>query len=362
MRNDSAVAVINEGATLDGAIPARGDIVSARNPGLDFVRGVLVLAMLAYHVGSFFIADRYLLSKVTGLALSFVSGSWVFLSGLLVSYAYERAFPEVRREVAVRFLVRGIKLLGVFVALNLCIVALALPPASSTKRDFTTLGAALLYGGGEESSFEILVGIAYVMILSPLLLWARSAGRLLSVMLVSAGIWYSIGGGVIPPNLWLVLCGLAGISGGYVLRTPAFTRLESDAGLRSAALACTVAVALAHYVLLGFYDFGRNDLHVYLLGVVSIVSAIYFSYPWMTAGTVMERGIRLIGRHSLACYIGQMAILWSLRLSASALQVSFGYWSGLALSLSVMIVMIVLLDRAMERSESLKRVYQLFLG
>ena len=142
----------------------------ARIEPLDWTKGALVLFMVVYHAINYSVyrplSFRY---------LSFLPPSFVMIAGLVVGSVYAARYDMGSWKPYVRLMIRGIKLLLIFVVLNLglCIVR---------ERDliggfmvFTDrAGMIFLSGNGREGIFEVLLPIAYFLLLAPLLLWLRS--------------------------------------------------------------------------------------------------------------------------------------------------------------------------------------------
>src|SRR5262249_37814346 len=84
---------------------------------LDFVKGILVIVMVIYHVMNIF-------SKASPEAfgyIRFVSGSFIFISGYIISTFYEQKFQTDRVGTSKRLVVRGLKLLFIFTVLNIAV-------------------------------------------------------------------------------------------------------------------------------------------------------------------------------------------------------------------------------------------------
>src|SRR6266404_6713536 len=92
--------------TIPGAKPAR-------IPALDFTKGALVLIMVLYHWINYFLGPhdiRY---------LRFLTPSFIFISGFIVSNVYIFKYGISDAQLPKRLIQRGLKILGVFLLLNL---------------------------------------------------------------------------------------------------------------------------------------------------------------------------------------------------------------------------------------------------
>ncbi|PYT85568.1 MAG: hypothetical protein DMG36_27405, partial [Acidobacteria bacterium] len=88
-----------------------------RNPALDFTKGALVLFMVLYHWLNYFIsADgdfyRY---------IRFVTPSFIFITGFVISNVYLAKYELSDSRLPKRLLQRGLKILAIFVVLNIVI-------------------------------------------------------------------------------------------------------------------------------------------------------------------------------------------------------------------------------------------------
>src|SRR5690242_13803806 len=93
--------------------PAAKPAKASRIPALDFTKGALVLIMVLYHWINYFIGPdldyRY---------LRFLTPSFIFITGFLVSNVYLSKYRVNDPYLPKRLLTRGLKLLAVFIGLN----------------------------------------------------------------------------------------------------------------------------------------------------------------------------------------------------------------------------------------------------
>src|SRR5215475_10691908 len=92
------------------ARPAAPQRISA----LDFTKGALVLIMVLYHWINYFIGPQW----EYYFYLRFLTPSFIFITGFMVSNVYLSKYDPADRRLPRRLLTRGIKLLAIFVALN----------------------------------------------------------------------------------------------------------------------------------------------------------------------------------------------------------------------------------------------------
>lgn len=333
----------------------------SRDLALDFIKGVLVVAMLAYHAGNLFILDPGTKSFVLGIVLDFVSGSWLFLCGLLISSSSRRKFAIDPMAVTFRFWIRATKILVLFFLLNAVIYRYSLIPRPTASLDLEIIGRILWYGGGELSSFEVLIGIAYLLLFAPLLLWLRSFGPVLIGFILAAGVISVLGGNRLSPNCWLVYCGLGGVLCGYLLNGSWLHKICETTQCRSIGVALALLGTAAYYTLIASYGYTRTDIHVYLLGIACIFFTLYLSHVWLWPNNILDRTLQLVGRYSLLSYIGQMALLWGL-LSLGKPYLPASYWLILPIAACIMVVSIKMLDFLLHRSKPLRATYSAIFG
>src|SRR5947209_3560903 len=84
-----------------------------RIPALDFTKGALVLIMVLYHWLNYFYGpsdNRY---------MRFLTPSFIFITGFLISHIYFSRYGIAAPKLPGRLVQRGLKILGVFVLLNI---------------------------------------------------------------------------------------------------------------------------------------------------------------------------------------------------------------------------------------------------
>lgn len=333
----------------------------ARDAGLDFIKGVLVILMMAYHAAVFFIRDPLSKSFMLDIALDFVSGSWVFLSGLLVSSSYRMKFSADPSSITLRLWIRATKILAVFFALNAVIYWYHLIPHPSKTLSPQVIGDILWYGGGDLASFEVLVGISYTLFLSPVVLGLRKWGPVFVAVIVGACVLVVMSGGRLSANGWFVMCGLGGMLCGYLFSNAWLRTMCQTAGGQTGGLICAILATVVYYTLEIAFGYTRADVYVYLLGVTSIFFAMYFSYSWVVPNSTVDYILRLLGQYSLVCYIGQMGLLWGLY-SWGRFYLPDSYWFMLTIAVCIMVVSVNSLHYILNRNKPLRSVYTAIFG
>ena len=149
---------------MKASMDERG-VVTQRNRALDFSKGVLVLFMVLYHWINYFVG-------VYGsiyIYLRFIPPSFVFITGFLIANVYPARYGLRSVQVYRRMLVRGGKLLLLFVLLNIAANLVfarsykgAMPGVDGFFRDL----AIILTTGNAKAAFSVLVPIGYLLFLS----------------------------------------------------------------------------------------------------------------------------------------------------------------------------------------------------
>ena len=270
-----------------------------RDHALDLTRGALVLCMVVYHSVNYSGADPAVLRH-----LRFLPGAFVFLAGFGVGRLYLPRWAAGETGVPGRLWWRGVRLLALFLALN--VVAHALLPHSYNRRldiaEFAgQLDLILGPGGVRAAVFGVLPPIAYVLAACGAALTLGRKGReavlLLGAVVFTAG---AISAMFTPPplNLELASLGFLGVLAGSANfgRVPPAMRRPLPLLILFAALQATLA----------------RDEPGFAMTTVLVVTALALLY---SAGRGLGRvaaitpPLLLLGRNSLPAYLLQIAAL-----------------------------------------------------
>jgi peptidoglycan/LPS O-acetylase OafA/YrhL len=270
----------------------------ARDDALDAVKGWLVLFMVLYHWLNYFVGLEWSGYRY----LRFLTPSFIFIAGFLVSHVYlqrhDAESPVLRR----RLIQRGAKLLVLFLALNAVDTLVGardlgrlvdLWPASR-------MASVLAFGEGG-AAFAILLPIAYFFFVAPVLLalsvrlgvsLASIAAALLScVVSVSALGFFNM-----HVELLTIAClGLA--AGSAKLGAP--ERLLAYPGL--------VVAAYAGY--LAAITLWNVPYWLQVVGVCLSAALLYLAGRQWRSPAATVRQVVLLGRYSLLAYVAQIAVL-----------------------------------------------------
>src|SRR5262245_6271168 len=152
------------------AVSTPGTGAVARNALFDFMKGALVWVMVMYHWLNYFVSPQGDFYRY----LRFLTPSFIFITGFLISYVYLAAGPP-SHNVPKRLMQRGLKILGVFIVLN--VLRKFVIPASraglmpvnpwSLENLVATFATGNVAAGGTKgAAFNILVPIGYLLLVS----------------------------------------------------------------------------------------------------------------------------------------------------------------------------------------------------
>lgn len=323
---------------------------------IDFVRGALVLLMVLYHWLAYFVNPdgdffRY---------LRFVTPSFIFLTGFMVSHLYlgkQTATPE---QLSERLAKRGLKLLALFVLLNV-VRQFLIPDArdevmASGMWSATDIAASFITGnvavtGTRATAFNILVPIAYLLVLSAVLVSLRRRfGRIFHVtaimMLIALVVLRLFGQKY--TMLDHVLIGVLGAVAGFV----PLARIEWLAGR------VFVLILIYFTYLILVWQFGQPYL-LYVAGVFVCLMLILSVGLRLGYSNLASSVVGLLGRYSLFGYIVQIAILQVLyRMFISGGIDEGDRVSSFVMSFVLTVLAVHLLDKLRSRSVLVDKAYR----
>lgn len=283
------------------AVEIAGDSRKSRPVGrigaLDWTKGALVVCMVAYHAINYS-AFRPMAFK----ALGFLPPSFILIAGFLVGQVYATKYSLDTWKPYARLLVRGLKLLVLFLVLNVthCIII---------KRDVVDglwefadrAGTIFVSGNNREGIFEVLLPIAYFLILAPGLLWVRSRTKsaitlfavaifLLCVVLERGGMTYK--------NLSLLSAGVIGMACGLV-------PIESIDRL-----AAKLLPVVGLYALYRLSSYFLGEIYpIQIFGAATSSLLLYGLALHLDCDSGTGRWVVLLGKYSLAGYLIQIPLI-----------------------------------------------------
>jgi peptidoglycan/LPS O-acetylase OafA/YrhL len=271
----------------------------ARDEALDFTKGALVVLMVIYHWCNYFISTEGFGYRY----IRFITPSFIFITGFLVSNIYLTRYDPRDVRLPMRLVVRGIKLLLLFVALNL-----AASLVVKRNYDGSELGMGAFFrdviptfvtGNGSNAVFQVLVPIAYVLLLCAGLLLVRRVvmfpfycvcGVLSLVVLVVDSVLFQSG------NLQLLGAGCLGVLVGGNM-WPRVQAMRMDGRILVLGYAAYLAAVTIWNV-------------PYALQLVGVCANLWVLYLWGGRGLCRcLPSVLLLGQYTLLAYIVQIGLL-----------------------------------------------------
>jgi len=338
--------------TSSTAVPVA--TTAARIPALDFTKGVLVLFMVLYHWLNYFYSPSGSFYRY----LRFLTPSFIFITGFLISHVYFAKYGPANRQLPRRLALRGLKILGIFLLLN---GAIALLPGSPTRSALaensviSNLIAIFITGNvlaafGKSASFAVLVPISYLLLISALML---AVSRICRYIFQAVCICMCFGIFILgllhiqSNNLELLTIGLIGVVCGYA-SSSRIRKLVGNSyvlGLAYGGYLCAIT----------FWD----PFILRLLGVCLTLMVIYAIGVGRRKPGPLGAHVIVLGRYSLFGYIWQIAILQLLHRALSPATMGIGLLSAsFVAGFALTMLSVEALDRLRPRSRALDQFYR----
>jgi peptidoglycan/LPS O-acetylase OafA/YrhL len=327
-----------------------------RIPALDFTKGALVLTMVFYHWINYFIGPQW----PYYLYLRFLTPSFIFITGFMVSHIYLSKYGAADPRLSKRLFTRGLKLLAIFVVLNVArtfvVPILGAGVLMGNLLDLRNLFTVFVSGnlpvvGGKLASFIILAPIAYLLMFSGVLMFpyrfyrytfhAVCAFLLLSILTMDFI-------GVQSQYLELTTIGMLGVLVGFI-PIAAMNKFVRHPYLLALAYLCyTIAISIWNV-----------PYPLQIVGVPLSVMVIYLVGVSGSESRTIRREVILLGKYSLFGYISQIAILQILKASLPHVNVGFAVLSiSFIAAFALTIISVELVDLARTRAASVDRLYK----
>jgi len=288
-------------ATAAVASATAGSVPAARNHTLDFVKGVLVLVMVLYHWLNYFVTVDWDVYRY----LRFLTPSFILITGFVVSHVYARKYGYDNPKVRLRLMQRGLKLLLLFVVLNVATEAVGRSAEPATAASWAARTIDIFVRGDGRAAFVILVPIAYFLLLAPFALALSARTGITPAQIAGAG-------------LVLTICaGLAGFSNSHI-EFLAIALIGLAAGASDFDRVARFArkpwwLVLGYVLYLAAITAWNVVFPLQVFGVCLSVLIIYAIGDASGADGVVQRAIIALGQYSLFCYVVQIAALQVLR-------------------------------------------------
>jgi peptidoglycan/LPS O-acetylase OafA/YrhL len=329
---------------------------AVRNDALDFAKGALVLIMVLYHWLNYFVSTQGSFYRY----LRFLTPSFIFITGFLLSNIYSSRYDDAAAKPTKRLIGRGLKLLLVFLALNVG-AGLALhglmyfstiPDLAQSLLTIISSGNVAIVGQGKALSFSILVPISYLLMISAVLLAATRtykytlrvacAAFLASIVLLNFV-------RVTSANLEYLAIGLIGMVLGEfpIQRINAFTRHR---------IVPILGLYLLYIVAITFWG---TLYPLQIVGVCLSVALLYLLGKPESGLGKTGRVVVLLGRYSLFGYIAQIAILQILKRGLQKFAPGTG-WLVLSFfaAFALTLLSVNALDKARLKLRPIDRIYR----
>ena len=280
----------------------------ARNRTFDFVRGAVVIAMAAHHSINYF-PSPYLSTRY----FHFVSGAFPFLAGFIVTNLIlaKNAKAETGNVMARRIVFRGTRLIVLCGILN---VLLASSLGQLTKfgrivgTGFSGYLVKLLWNGNyREVSFSLLVPIGYVLIILGVFrffhILTRTVLWTLTIILVAYCLLGELGLALPIYYASYVTMGMLGAALGFI------PQASIEGFCRKIGLVIPIyLLSLSGVIFLGI------PFSMFAVNVVATLLLLYSIGLLLPMDRWVCAQVLLLGRYSLFMYLGQIIILFGLRL------------------------------------------------
>jgi hypothetical protein len=265
--------------------------------------------MVLYHWNNYFFGahdNRY---------LRFLTPSFIFITGFIISNIYFGKYGIADPQLPKRLIVRGLKILAVFLMLN--VFRSFFSPGSGLETSATAhssvrsiidlylIGSGVGGGDAKAIAFFVLGPISYLLILSALLVvlcryfrytvHATCGLCLLSIAVLN---YY----GLQSPNLELIAIGLLGVVAGYA---------PIDRINQFVSHAYFLVMAYAAYLVA--ITIWNVPYPLQIVGVYLTLMVIYFAGLKSEGPGSVRECVVLLGKYSLFGYISQIAIIQLLR-------------------------------------------------
>lgn len=319
-----------------------------RDLALDLVKGVLVVVMVAYHAMNIFSTagpDEYAYVR-------FVSGSFILMSGYIVAKFCEGRFEEDWFGTSRILIFRGLKLIILFIFLNLLIDIMGMGNIGKGgfSNQLANISDIYIVGKPGVASFQILLPIGYILVTAPtLLLLGRFSWLLLAIFVAMSGVAGL--SNLDSVNIDFVLLGGIGLFGGLFIK--AFNRSLAIKNV-------WVMVGCFFFIIISMRYLNEN-LATYALGIIGILKVLYDLSSYFGGKSYVGRVFVLLGQYSLVCYIVQIGFMRALHVALSNPQWPLGYEVIVVILVTVTFLVMVSAGLVVlrDRNDFVRRAYKL---
>jgi hypothetical protein len=320
---------------------------TARIDPLDWTKGALVMFMVVYH------SINYSAFRPQAFQfLPFLPPSFVMIAGFVVGAVYAARYDLKTWKPYARLMIRGFKLFLLFVVLNAGYCILLERNLVDGFFEFVDRsGTIFLSGNGRAGIFEVLLPIAYFLLLVPGLLWlrlrAKGAIPFCAIALFALNIALEKMG-MSSQNLTLLSAGILGMALGLV-PIGAIDRFARKWML-----------VLLLYLLYRLCSWFFGEIYsVEMFGAAASVLLLYTCALHLDLSAWTGRQLVFLGRYSLLGYLTQIALIRAI------VNVTGGkpeHWAGVmatgVLTTALLLLVVHLVDSLRRRSWPMDAVYK----
>jgi len=264
-----------------------------------------VIVMVAYHTLNYFVEGYPLV--IYGYVY-YVAQSFVFYSGFICGTIYFAKIHNDRRYVYSRLIIRSFKLIALFFIVNIIINLLFTRNYNGQEFGidliFNNLYSIFFIGGGAFMAFDILLPIAYVLLISVLLLKLHTFKYIFYTLLILLYCILSFSDIKLTYNVSYTLMGIGGVYSGIIYKDNA-----SILNKRLIRYACTSLLVLYLVILIPSGINVRGNYILLFLYVNLIIANLYMLGTYLNPSNMITKNIITFGQYSLYLYLAQIFIL-----------------------------------------------------
>ena len=327
-----------------------------RIAALDFTKGALVLIMVLYHWINYFIGPQW----PYYFYLRFLTPSFIFITGFMISHVYLAKYDAADPRLPNRLFVRGLKLMAIFIVLNVARVFIVpllhtgalLENTLDVRNIFTVfVSGNLSVVSGKLVSFSILVPISYLLMFSGALMFPyrfyRYTFHVVCVALFSSILILGLIGAQ-SQNLEFVTIGMLGVLTGFMPIAAINDFVWHPYKLAFAYACYTIAITIWNV-----------PFPLLIVGVYLSLMVIYLGGARGSESGTTRSEVILLGKYSLFGYISQMVVLQILSAGSHFVHVEIAVLGiSFVAAFALTIASVELVDRARAKTASMDRLYK----
>ena len=295
--------------------------VSDRLNSVDFIKGIGIISFILWHCYDYFYITSSLRPPL-GRFILYTTGIFIFMSGFIVGYHYYQKYIKAsesdRHFINNRLYIRAMKLVCyVFIANLASNIIINKNIGVNIIKQTVYLLISLLYTDRWDISFQVLVVIAFGLMLSPLILRLEAHDKVFTteilIVIISACCFYDVFNMSRIPYLWRYLpLSLTGMILGIYFKNIKFQGWNENN--RYIYLTCFLGLCLAAAIFPRWYKYILMETGPYLILIISVflslnrIASKFIEQHFMLPH-IISRGLVFIGQYSLFIYFTQIIII-----------------------------------------------------